>query len=485
MLFHSIVFWKFFAVIFAAYFFVPQKIKWLFLLLASYFFYGFWKQEYLLLLALPTLATYIIALAMAAVRKPALKKFLLWAGLAVTLGLLFVFKYLELFWQTFLDLQAYFRHAEPQTALRIILPIGISFFTFRMISYLVDVYHQRIPAEKHLGLYALYVAFFPQLLAGPIDRAGRLLPQFRKPASFDWERITAGVRLAAWGLFKKIVIADRLSFFVNHVFQRPEVQGVYVIFAAYFFAFQIYCDFSGYSDIAIGISLILGFESMKNFDFPYYSRSISEFWSRWHISLSSWLRDYLFLPLAYAVMRRIRGERWLAVKAETWGYVTGTMLTMLLGGLWHGAGWTFVIWGALYGSYQVVAYASKRARRKALKKIGWLRFVRLDSAWKVFATFNLVSFAWIFFRAASFRQAWRFIGHAGLHVPQSGATHLLFNCALLAFFLILEYFYKNAGRIVFWQRLPRPLKMAGFALFCCLLIILAVDKSNEFIYFQF
>jgi D-alanyl-lipoteichoic acid acyltransferase DltB (MBOAT superfamily) len=486
MLFHSLVFWKFFAVVFAAYFFVPHKAKWLFLLLASYFFYGFWKIDYLLLLAIPTLATYLAARAMAAARKPAWRKGLLWAGLTVTLGLLFVFKYLDLFRQAVLDLKAYLGLAAgPRTALRIILPIGISFFTFRMVSYLIDVYHQRIRAERHLGLYALYVAFFPQLLAGPIDRAARLLPQFRQPVSFDWERIGAGARLAAWGLFKKIVIADRLSFFVNHVFQHPDGQGLNVVFAAYFFAFQIYCDFSGYSDIAVGISRMLGFESMKNFDFPYYSRSISEFWSRWHISLSSWLRDYLFLPLAYAVMRRIPGERRLAVKAETWGYVVGTMLTMLLGGLWHGAGWTFVAWGGLYGLYQVVAYASKRPRRRWLKKIGWLRFPRLDSAWKVFATFNLVSFAWIFFRAASFRQAWRFIGQAGLHFPEGGGLHLLFNSALLAFFLVLEFFSKNMERIVFWQRWPRPLKMAGFALFCCLLIVLAVDKSNEFIYFQF
>ncbi len=485
MLFNSIVFWKFFAVIFALYFFVPQKFKWLFLLLASYFFYGNWKKEYVLLLALPTVVTYFAARAMVAVHTPRNKKLLFWSGLAATLGLLFVFKYLQLFWQTFLDLQGYLRHQPAKSALHIILPIGISFFTFRMVSYLIDVYHQRIPAEKHLGIYALYVSFFPQLLAGPIDRASRLIPQLRAPANFDWERIASGFRLIVWGLFKKIVVADRLVWFVTQVFRSPQGQDLYLIFAVYFYAFQIYCDFSGYSDIAVGVARILGFESMKNFDFPYFSKSISEFWSRWHISLSSWLRDYLFLPLAYATMRRIKSEKLLAVRAETWGYFVGIFLTMLLGGLWHGAGWTFVIWGALYGIYQMFAYASKRLRKKIAKKIGLQHRPRLHSAWSIFITFNLVSFAWIFFRASSFDHAWTYIGHIKLRFPEDSSVHFYYNLILLLFFLIVEYFIKNRDRLVFWQRFPQPVKMAAFAIFCCLMLIFAMDYSNEFIYLQF
>jgi len=485
MLFNSIVFWEFFAVILAAYFFVPQKFKWFFLLLASYFFYGNWKREYVLLLALPTLATYFAARAMAAARTPARRKIILWSGLTVTLGLLFIFKYLQFFWQMFLDLQGYLRHEQARSALHIILPIGLSFFTFRMVSYLLDVFYRRIPAEKHLGLYALYVSFFPQLLAGPIDRAAQLIPQLRTPVSFDWERITSGGRMIVWGLFKKIVIAARLNFFVTYVFYHPESQGLHLVFAAYFYAFQIYCDFSGYSDIAVGVSRILGFESMKNFNFPYFSKSISEFWNRWHISLSSWLRDYLFLPLAYAVMRRIKGEKLLAVKAETWGYFIGIFLTMLLGGLWHGAGWTFIAWGALYGIYLMFGYAGKRLRKKIAKKTGLQRLPRLHAAWSIFITFNLVSFAWVFFRSFSFGHALKYLSQIKFFFPPSGGAHLLFNLILLAFFLLIEYFYKNIDRIVFWQRFPRHVKMAAFAFFCCLLIILAVDKSNEFIYFQF
>jgi len=485
MLFNSIDFLGFFAVIFAVYFFVPQKLKWFFLLLASYFFYGYWEKEYLLLLIFPTLVTYVAARAMDAAPTPGRRRFLFWSGLTVSLGLLFVFKYLGLFWQTLQDLLGYLRHEQLISSLNIILPIGISFFTFRMVSYLIDVYYQRIPAEKHLGIYALYVSFFPQLLAGPIDRAARLIPQFKTPVYFDWERIVSGFRLIVWGLFKKMVIADRFILFVSNVFHNPEDQGLQLIFAAYFYAFQIYCDFSGYSDIAVGISRILGFESMKNFDFPYFSKSITEFWSRWHISLSSWLRDYLFLPIAYATMRKIKGEKLLAVKTETWGYFVGIFITMLLGGLWHGASWTFVIWGGLYGIYQMFAYASKRLRKKIVKKTGLQRLPWLHSALSVFITFNLVSFAWIFFRADSFNHALTYISQIDFHFPKNGGVHLIVNLILLMFLLLIEYFYKNSDRIVFWQRFPRPVKMAAFAFFCCLLLILAIDSSNEFIYFQF
>lgn len=485
MLFNSFEFWGFFAIIFAAYFFVPQKFKWLFLLLASYFFYGYWKAEYVLLLAFPTLVTYGAARGMAAAKTQGRRKLIFFSGLLSTLGLLFVFKYLELFRQTLHDLSGYFLHLQPLSSLKIILPIGISFFTFKIISYLIDVYYGRIPAEKHLGIYALYVSFFPQLLAGPIDRAAQFIPQLKEPVFFDWERISSGFRLVIWGLFKKMVIADRLALFVNQVFRNPEGQGLQLVFAVYFYAFQIYCDFSGYSDMAVGITRILGFESMKNFDFPYFSRSITQFWSRWHISLSSWLRDYLFLPLAYAVMRRIKSDKFLAIKAETWGYFVGIFLTMLLGGLWHGASWTFVVWGGLYGVYQMFSYASKRLRKKIVKLTRLQRLPWLHTALNVFFTFNLVSFAWIFFRSPTFAGALAFIRQLGLRLPPNPSAHLFFDLLLLALFMAIEFFYKNKDRIVFWQLCPRPAKVAAFAFFCCLLIVLAVDSSNEFIYFQF
>jgi len=485
MLFNSTIFWIFFAAVFAGYFLLPQKFRWILLLLASYFFYGFWKKEYVLLLLVPTLASYFSARAMTAAAGIGRRRLLLWSGLAVTLGLLFVFKYLELFRRTLHDLAGYVLHLQPLSPWRILLPIGISFFTFKIVSYLVDVYHRRIPAERHLGIYALYVSFFPQLLAGPIDRAAQFIPQLKRPVAFDWDRIVSGFRLVVWGLFKKMVIADRMAFFVREVFRNPEGQGLQLVLAVYFYAFQIYCDFSGYSDMAVGVTRILGFESMKNFDFPYFSRSITQFWSRWHISLSSWLRDYLFLPLAYAVMRRIRGEKWLGMKAETWGYFVGIFLTMLLGGLWHGAEWTFVIWGSLFGVYQAFSYASRRLRRRLLRKSGLQRLPWLHTALSVTVTFHLVSFAWIFFRSPSFGEAVAFLRQVSLAWPRTISVHVIFNLFLLLVFVILEFFYKNQGRLAFWQRWPMALKTAAFALFCCLLIVFAVDSSNEFIYFQF
>ena len=485
MLFNSIEFWGFFAIVFASAFLVPRKTRWLVLLLASYFFYGYWKREYLLLLALPTLVSYFSARGMAAAPPGRRRRLWLAMGLIVSLGLLFVFKYLDLFRQAVHDLAGYLLHVQPFSPLKILLPIGISFFTFKIISYLIDVYYQRVAPEKHLGIYALYVSFFPQLLAGPIERAVNFIPQLKAPAAFDWERAASGFRLIVWGLFKKMVIADRLALFVDEVFRHPEGQGLQLVVAVYFYAFQIYCDFSGYSDIAVGVTRVLGFESMKNFDFPYFSRSITQFWSRWHISLSSWLRDYLFLPIAYAVMRRIKGEKLLAVKAETWGYFIGIFLTMLLGGLWHGASWTFVIWGGLFGVYQVFSYASKRLRKKLLRVTGLQRLSWLHTGAGVFITFNLVSFAWVFFRSSSLYAALAFLRQASLSWPQDVSMHMFFNLALLLLFLGLEFFVKNQGRLAFWQRWPGLVKTAAFALFCCLTIVLAVDNSNEFIYFQF
>ncbi len=347
------------------------------------------------------------------------------------------------------------------------------------------MYYERIPAERHLGIYALYVSFFPQLLAGPIDRAARFIPQLKQPVYFDWERISSGLRLVVWGLFKKMVVADRLAVFVDQAFRNPQGQGLQLVFAVYFYAFQIYCDFSGYSDMAVGISSILGFASMKNFDFPYFSRSITQFWSRWHISLSGWLRDYLFLPLAYAVMRRIKGEKLLAVKAETWGYFVAIFLTMLLGGLWHGARWTFIVWGGLYGVYQIFSYAGRNWRKKAVKKTGLQRLPWLHAALNIFFTFNLVSFAWIFFRSSSLAAAVAFIRQLDWRLPPAAGAPLFYDSLLLSFFAAIEYFYKNKDRIVFWQRCPRPAKVAAFAFFCGLLVVLAVDRSNPFIYFQF
>jgi len=485
MLFTAGDFWIFFGAVFVAYFFVPHKFRWLLLLGASYFFYGYWNPAYLPLLILPTLVIYVGGRLMGGQTSANKRRLLLGFSLLATLGLLIVFKYLDLLAGGFHALAALLFRLPAYKPLGIILPIGISFYTFKLLSYILDVYYRRLEPEKHAGYFALYTAFFPHLLAGPIERAGRFLPELKKRVHFDPDRIAAGLQLVTWGLFKKMVIADRLALFVGQVFNEPQGQGINLVFGAYFYAFQIYCDFSGYSDIAVGLARILGFESMKNFDFPYFSQSITQFWTRWHISLSTWLRDYLFLPLAYATMRPIRGERLWGIKAETWGYIVGISLTMFLGGLWHGANWTLVIWGCVHGIFLALAYSLKRPKRRLLRLFRLQHWPRLHRSLSIVWTFNLVTFAWIFFRAPTIGAAWDSIGHLQLKWPAKGYAHLLFNLLLLALFIIAEYIYKNWPKFTFLRSLPRPVKIAAFALFVCLLIIFSVDTGNEFIYFQF
>lgn len=485
MIFNSIDFLIFFAIILSLYFLIPQKFKWVFLLAASYFFYGYWKLEYLVLLILPTLIIYFIALKISRTEAKNRRKRWLSLGLISGLASLVVFKYTDFIGASLFSLAGFFISEIKYHPLKLLWPIGISFYTFKLVSYLVDVYNENAEAEKHPGYFALYVSFFPQLLMGPIDRAVKFIPELKKKVNFDIDRIVSGFRLVVWGVFKKMVIADRLAVFVNEVFRDPENQGINLIFGAYFYGFQIYCDFSGYSDIAIGISRILGFKAMKNFDFPYFSKSVVQFWNNWHISLSTWLRDYLFLPIAYAVMRPIKTATLYRVKAETWGYVIGMFITMFLGGLWHGPAWTFVIWGALHGVYLGMSYTTKKPRKKAVKKIKLNKLPGLRYLISVFFTFNLVSFAWIFFRAESFEKAVNYIQSIRLTSSGKGTGYLFFNLILLVVFILLEILYKNREKLAFVQRIPAVVKVAGFALFICLIIIFSVDTSNEFIYLQF
>jgi alginate O-acetyltransferase complex protein AlgI len=489
MVFNSVDFLIFFGIVFTLYFFVPNRFKWLFLLAASYFFYASFRPEFLVLLIVPTTIAYFIALKISRI-KPApeshrRRKWLLIAGLVTSLGALLVFRYTDFVGSSLFGLAGLFARDLTYHPVEFIFPIGLSFYSFKLVSYLVDVYNENAPAEKHVGYFALYVSSFPQILAGPIDRAVKFIPELKKKFTFDVDRIVSGFRLAVWGVFKKMVIADRLGMFVNEVFASPEHQGLNLVFGAYFFAFQIYCDFSGYSDIAIGISRILGFKSMLNFDFPYFSKSMTEFWNRWHISLSTWLRDYLFLPIAYAVMRPIKTPKLYNIKAETWGYVTGMFVTMFLGGLWHGPGWTFVMWGTLHGIYLIVGYTTKKTRKKLVKKIKLNKIPWLRHFISVFIAFNLVSFAWIFFRAETFAKAFTYIKYIGLGLPDHGTVYLVYNLVMVILFIMLEMVYKNRARLTFIQRIPAVVKIAGFALFICLIIIFAVDTTNEFIYFRF
>lgn len=391
---------------------LPSRFRSLWLLLAGYFFYYTNQPAGLLLLVLSTLIDFFLARGIAAQGDPRTRKGLLVAGLALNLGMLAFFKYADFIGDLFRPLLGGLQVSYRRPLLGLVVPLGLSFYVFKKISYLVDVYRRKVAAERSFPRLALYVSFFPALQAGPIDRAGELMAQFPAQRRTDPGRLVEGSQLILLGLFKKLVVADRLGILVDTVFSRPEsYAGPVVALAAFCYAWQIYCDFSAYTDIARGLGRILGFRLMENFRRPYLAESIGDFWRRWHISLSTWLRDYLFLPASYSLLRRFSRRPRLAPKADRHAYVTAIFVTMVLCGLWHGAGWNFVVWGALQGAFLVLSFVTKKTRRKAVKALGLSHRPRLRKPLRIVACFSMISFSWIFFRAASIRGGLALVGN--------------------------------------------------------------------------
>lgn len=393
MLFNSLHFFIFFPVVAFFYFFIPHRYRWILLLVASYYFYLSWNVGYGFLLLSATLFNYGAALWLEKIEHVRNKKLVLAAFITANIGFLGFFKYYNFFADSLHSLAQFFGNDLAMPYSRFLLPVGISFYTFQIMSYVIDVYRKQKSAERHFGIFALYVSFFPQLVAGPIERSTRLLPQFYEKKNFDYIRVTDGLKLMVWGLFKKVVIADRLAILVNMVYGNPDdYTGLAFVIATLFFAWQIYCDFSGYSDMAIGAAQVLGFNLMDNFKRPYFAKNIIEFWQRWHISLSSWFKDYLYIPLGGSRAGRLRSA-------------LNVLATFLLSGLWHGANWTFVVWGLLHGLYVLVSRTTLGARQWCADAIGLSRLPRLHHAVQIMLTFFLTSFAWIFFRAESIGSA--------------------------------------------------------------------------------
>ncbi len=376
----------------ALYYFVPHRWRWLLLLIASYYFYMCWKPEYAILMVISTTVAYTAALRIASADNGKQKKVILWTCLAVLLGILFAFKYFNFVNASLRELLGYFSIPVAIPYFNVLLPVGISFYTFQKISYVVDVYHDKVKPEKHFGIFAVYSCFFPQLVAGPIERAQHLLHQFYKKHEFSYDQAVSGLRLIIWGFFKKVVVADRLSILVKAVYDDPRsYAGPPLIVATLFFAFQIYCDFSGYSDIAIGSARLLGFDLVLNFRQPYFSKSIPEFWRCWHISLSTWFRDYVYIPLG--------GNR-----VAEWRWYYNILVTFLISGLWHGANWTFAAWGAVHGCYMLVDSVFGKYRDELRERLHGLAGRMFDGA-NIALTFCLATVAWIPFRARSFSAA--------------------------------------------------------------------------------
>lgn len=425
----------FFAAVLAVYFLLPARWGWLILLVASCIFYMSIVPWYILILGFIILVDFFVA---HQIEKTSgrTKTYLLWVSIAVNIGTLFFFKYFNFFNANISGLAQMIGWNYPIHYLKIILPIGLSFHTFQSLSYMIEVYRGKYPAERHLGKYALYVMFFPQLVAGPIERPQNLLPQFHQPHRFDYDRFISGLALMSWGYIKKIVIADRLASSVDYVYGHLGASsGGVLVVTVIFFAFQLYADFSGYTDIAIGAARILGFKLSPNFNFPYIATSVADFWRRWHISLSNWIRDYVYYPLAFSVKKNSRG----------WLYLT-VLITFLASGLWHGAGWTFVIMGALFGSFIVFSIVTKKYRLKIIQLVGLEKFPALLRASQILITFCLVSVSWIFFRAPNLTDAFYIVTHLFLHTRGSlgiSQSEIIMSVGGILFLLGAEGIYRR------------------------------------------
>ena len=404
MLFNSLHYLIFFPVVVALYFTTPHRFRWLLLLVASCYFYMVFIPEYILVLAVTICVDYFAAIAMEKSEGLRRKRLFL-AGIAINLGMLAIFKYFNFVNSNLAGLAEMLGWNYPIENLAILLPIGLSFHTFQSISYLIEVYNERQPAERHFGYLSLFVMFFPQLVAGPIERPQHMLPQLKVEQSFNYDRIAEGLKWMTWGVFKKVVVADGLAALVNPIFASPHnYAGPAFAFAAFAFAIQIYCDFSGYSDIALGSAQVLGICLSRNFRHPYFSKSIAEFWQRWHITLSSWFRDYVFFPLRRSLLQRKNRLPDWATRAIP------TLVTMFLSGLWHGANWTFILWGLLHGMY-IAIWESMDALFKKRASPPSRMWSAVAGGFSMAVTFSLVSLALVIFRAQSITDAGYMLGN--------------------------------------------------------------------------
>ncbi|MBL7886971.1 MAG: MBOAT family protein [Flavobacterium sp.] len=478
MLFNSINFALFLPIVFFLYWFVANKNykhQNILLLVASYFFYACWDYRFMFLLIFSTLLDYFTGLKMFDAKTSIGKKFWFWLSIGVNLGFLGFFKYYNFFAESFAEALANFGLHVDVWMLNVILPVGISFYTFHGLSYVIDIYYNKIKPERNFIDYAVFVSFFPLLVAGPIERATHLLPQIQRARKFDYTTAIDGLRQILWGLFKKIVIADNCAEYANLIFNDSAHQsGSNLVLGALFFTFQIYCDFSGYSDIALGTARLFGVELLRNFAFPYFSRDIAEFWRRWHISLSTWFRDYLYIPLGGS-------------KGGTWMKVRNTFIIFLVSGFWHGANWTFIAWGFLNALYFLPLLLANKNRNNIGIVAEGRMLPNVSEIFSIGITFLLTVFAWIFFRANNMTHALSYIKGIFTKSLLSMPTVLPYSIfALLVFFITIEWIGREHQYAL--QRLgmkwPKFLRLSFYYLLI-ILIFAFMGKEQEFIYFQF
>lgn len=491
MLFNSLAFAVFLPIVFFLYWAVPQKYRYIVILISSYYFYMSWNVKYVVLILFTTGISYLCAVWMEKFEKKAVKRMLMAGAVAASLLVLFFFKYFDFAQDTFIRLLSSFAIRLHPVTLSFMLPVGISFYTFQTLSYVIDVYKGEVEAEHNFFQYAAFISFFPQLVAGPIERTKNLLPQMDCEHRFTYEKGSYGMKLMAWGFFKKLVIADNLAVFVDGIFEDVwAYEGFALVLAVFFFTLQIYCDFSGYSDIAIGTAKLFDIDLMTNFKSPYFSASIKEFWRRWHISLSSWFRDYVYIPLGGNRVSKPRN-------------VFNVLMTFTLSGLWHGAAFTYVIWGGLHGALQCVENllfpgrkTGKGERRAQREEKGGIFGRRLIWWLKVAFVFCIVAGAWCFFRAGSVKEALYVFAHMaeGIKHPVSyvlngvrtfdtkAIKQMVFPVMLLA---VYDYAALDRDPLAAIGKLPSGVRKAVYYGFLLMVLLLASFNSQEFVYFQF
>ncbi len=468
MLFNSFQFLLFFPLTVFIYFILPVRFRWVFLLISSYYFYMNWKPVYALLIFASTVITWGCGILIDRNSEVQKKKVYLVLSLLINFSILFVYKYFNFINESIFNVLEVLNLRWTVPNLDILLPVGISFYTFQAVGYTIDVFRDDLKPEQNLGKYALFVSFFPQLVAGPIERAKNLLPQFHEVKKFKIENFKSGISLMIWGYFMKVVISDRIGMYVDISFNNIDMHnGSTLLLSTVLFSFQIYCDFAGYSNIAIGAAKIMGFDLMTNFKRPYFSTNISEFWHRWHISLSTWFRDYLYIPLGGNRVSKIR-------------FYFNVFITFLVSGIWHGANWTFVIWGALHGSYIIAQKFFKFDRN--FMDFSLNRFLSLV------LNFLLVIFAWIFFRANDLGDAFIiikkiFTNHGNLHIEGNTFIYGFIGLCILFLREIREEFFPKRRKIIESNNVI--LSSLSLSLLVICIILFGVFNGGQFIYFQF
>lgn len=482
MLFNSLSFAIFLPIVFIVYWALPHKWRWVVLFVSSYYFYMSWNVKYVVLILFTTFISYACAIGLERAEEKRKKKILIVSTMVASLGCLFFFKYFNFASESIAGILNCFSLQVHPVTLKLLLPVGISFYTFQTLGYVIDVYRGEVKAEKNFGKYATFIAFFPQLVAGPIERTKNLMPQILEEHRFDYEKAAAGLRLMAWGFLKKMVIADTIAASVDTVYDSLRLyKGFPLLVVSILFSIQIYCDFAGYSDIAVGTAKLFGIDLMKNFDSPYFATSVRDFWNRWHISLSSWLRDYVYIPLG--------GNR-VSKARNAWNLI----VTFLISGLWHGANWTYVVWGGIHGLAQVAEKFLLQKKKKEQQKPGGIRW------WtSVLITFVFATFTWVFFRAETIGDAFYVFGNMfqgitnpALYVSQIDVylgidkLTLIGMVLSIGMLLVFDYYSLTVDVLEKLKEKKTVVRWSVYLIFILFLIFnIPVTSGQEFIYFQF